>query len=132
MKPKTRDNLIYLSVGLGIAALVAVDAFYSDCHGREMWIPSKLAFRAVYSTGLLAYYLGREMCKAKATLVQVLAGILFSSVVHLGIIFVFRQAVGQLPAISFLPLVILEMFFVGVLSEQAVLRLIPGQRELRR
>ena len=125
MKQQTRDNLIYLAVGLGIAALLAADAFYAVSHDQEMWMPSKFAFRAVGTTGLLAYYLAKKMRKGKATLVQILAGVLLASVAHLGIIFAFRQAVDQFPAISFSPLVILEMFIVGVLSERVVLRLIP-------
>ena len=127
MKPKNRDNLIYLSVGFGIAALLAVDAFYSDSHGQRMWMPSRFCFRAAGSTGLLAYALAKKMRKAAATLVQVLAATLLASFAHVGIIFEFRQAVGQLPAISFCPLVILEMFFVGVFSERAVLRLTSGK-----
>jgi hypothetical protein len=129
MKPRTRDNLIYLSVGLVIAALVAADAFYADSHGRSMWLPSDFAFRAVYSTGLLAYCLTKKMREGKAILTQILAGVLLACVVHVGIIFWFRQAADELPALSFLPLVILELFFVAVLSEQAVLRLIPRQRK---
>lgn len=121
MKQKTQDDLIYLAVGLGCAALLVIDAYYAVSRGREMWMPSKFAFRAFGSTGLLAYGLAKEMRKTKRTLVQILAGILLASVVHLGIIFAFRQAVGHLPAMSFFPLVVLEMFFVGVFSERAVL-----------
>jgi hypothetical protein len=50
MKSGTRDNLIYLGVGLGVAALVVADFFYADSHGQEMWMPSRFALRAVYTT----------------------------------------------------------------------------------
>jgi hypothetical protein len=129
MKPKSRDNLIYLGVGLGIVALLVVDLIYTESHGREMWMPSKFAFRIVGSTGILAYLLGKKMHQGRATLVQILVGVLLAIVVHVGIIFKFRQAADQLSTISFSPFVILEMFFVAVLSEQAVLRLIPRQRK---
>jgi hypothetical protein len=56
MKPKTRDNLIYLAVGLSIAALVTANAFYADSRGREMWWPSRFTFRAVTTPSLLAYF----------------------------------------------------------------------------
>jgi uncharacterized membrane protein len=101
MKPTTRDNLIYLAVGLGIAALVVADFFYADSHGRKMWMPSRYAFRLIYSTALLGYFVVRETRKEKATVVQVVACVLFASVVHLAIGFGCRQVLGQLSGISF-------------------------------
>ncbi len=112
MKPGMRDNLIYLAVGLGIAALVVADFFYADSHGQKMWWPSRFASRAAYSTVLLAYFVARETRKVKATLAQVLAYILFASIVHLVIVFTFRQAVGDLSGISFSALAVFEMFLV--------------------
>ena len=44
MKQGTRDNVIYLGVGLGIAALLTTGDFYSYSHGREVWVPSPFAF----------------------------------------------------------------------------------------
>ena len=35
MKPETRDNVIYLAVGISIAALVTADFFYADSHGMK-------------------------------------------------------------------------------------------------
>jgi hypothetical protein len=112
MKPETRDNLIYLGVGLGIAVLVVADFFYADSHGQKMWWPSRFAFRAAYTTVLLAYFVIRETRKMKATLVQILAYILFASLVHLAIVFTFRHAAGELSGITFAALAVLEMFFV--------------------
>lgn len=112
MKNSTRDNLIYLAVGLGVAALVTADAFYADSHGLRMWVPSLFALRAVYSTGLLGYFVVREARKATATIVHVLACLLFASVVHLTIIFGFHQAVGQLHGITFVVLLVFEMYLI--------------------
>jgi hypothetical protein len=56
MKQQTRDNLTYLAVGLGLAALLAFDAFYSDSHNRKMWMPSRFAFNAVAFMGVLVLY----------------------------------------------------------------------------
>ena len=120
MKPRTRDNLIYLGVGLGIVALLVADLFYADSHGREMWMPSRLALRLVYTTILLGYFVVREIRKVKATVFQVLACLIFASVVHLAIGFVFRHAVGQLPGISFSALVVLEYFIVVQLVLQGL------------
>jgi drug/metabolite transporter (DMT)-like permease len=60
MRPQTRDNLIYLTVGFCVAALLAVDFFWADSHGRKMWLPSAFAFRAVAYTGVLGYFVARD------------------------------------------------------------------------
>jgi len=65
MKQQTRDNLIYLVVGLGLAALLAFDAFYSDSHNRKMWMPSRFAFNAVAFMGVLVYMVVRETRKLR-------------------------------------------------------------------
>src|SRR5260370_25602755 len=101
MKAQTRDNLIYLAVGLSVAALVTIDVFYTDSHGREMWMPSRFAFRAVYSTGLLAYFVARETRKVKATVAHVLMCVLFASILNLAIAFGFRRVMGELPGLTF-------------------------------
>ncbi|HEY8671196.1 MAG TPA: hypothetical protein VIL63_10190 [Terriglobales bacterium] len=112
MKQETRDNLIYLGVGLGIAVLVVADFFYADSHGQKMWWPSRFDFRAAYTTLLLAYFVVRKTLDMKATLVQTLSYILFASLVHLAIVFTFRHAAGELSGITFAALAVLEMFFV--------------------
>jgi|SRR5690348_2856575 len=112
MKQDVRDNLIYLSVGLVIAGLVTADFFYADSRGREMWLPSRFAFRAVYSTGLLEYFVLKEIRKVTAAVVQVFECLLFATVIHLAIVFGFHQVVGQLSGVDFITLVILEIFLV--------------------
>jgi hypothetical protein len=119
MRPKTRDNLIYLGVALSIAAFVTADAFYADSRGKEMWMPSKLAFRLVCTTGLLGYFVARETRKVRATLFQVLACVLVASLVHLIITIGFRQTVGQLAGIPFSVLVAFEIFFIVQLAVKA-------------
>jgi hypothetical protein len=126
MKQRTRDNLIYLAVGLGIAALVVADAFYADSRGREMWVPSWFAARVVYMTALLAYFVVRETRKVKATVVQVLACVLFASVVNLTLAFSFRHAINQLRGLSFWSLAVLEIFFLVQLSVWVVQHLNSG------
>ena len=118
MKQSTRDNLLYLAVGLSIAAFVVADFFYADGHNQTMWLPSTLASRAVYTTLLLAYFVARETRKGKATLVQVLACILFASIVHLGVVLGFRQTVGRLPGLVFSGLALWELFLVWLLTMQ--------------
>jgi len=126
MTQKTRDNLIYLGVALGIVALIVADLLYADSRGQKMWWPSRLASRGVYTTILLAYFVVREARKLKATLVQVLACVTFAGVVHLAIIFALRQATEQLSGISFSALAVGEMFLVFGLS-MAVVRYLRSE-----
>jgi hypothetical protein len=125
MKQKTRDNLIYLAVGIGIVALILADLFYADSHGREVWWPSRFAFRAVFSTALLLYFVARETRKSKATLDKVLTCVLLAGVVHLAIVFEFRHAVDQLSGITFSALAVVEMSIVFLLLMAAVRHVRP-------
>jgi hypothetical protein len=128
MKHQTRDNLIYLAVGLGLAALFAFDVFYSDSHGRKMWIPSKFAFRATTTLGLLAYFVIREMLRRKATLAQTLASVLFASLLQLGIMIGFRGIIDQLPGLAYSAVAVLEIFFLWQLSVQSAFYLVRVRR----
>jgi hypothetical protein len=110
MKSKTRDNLIYLTVGLGVAALLVADLIYSESHGREMWMPSRFAIRAFYSTILIGYFVGREAHKAKVKVVHIIGCILLGSILQLTIVFSFRNIIDQLSGISFAALAVLELF----------------------
>src|SRR5437879_4077418 len=91
MKQTTRDNLIYLAVGLSVAALVTADCFYADSHGREMWWPSTFAYRLVAYLGVLGYLVGRETRKIGATVTQMIMCVLAAWILQLGIAFAFRQ-----------------------------------------
>ena len=116
MQPKMRDNFIYLAVGLGIAALVVVDAFYADSHGRKMWVPSWFSARLGYTTALLAYFIVRETRRMKATTAQVLAYATFGCVVHVLIIALIRQTVNTLPGVYFSSIAVFELFAVWLLT----------------
>src|SRR5260370_35125491 len=112
MKPQTRENLIYLAVGISIAGLVWANFFYAEIHGTKVWMPCRFAFRAVTSTALLMYFVVREARKTRASLVQVLACALFAIFLHTTIVFGFRQIIDQLPGLTFSALAVFEMFFV--------------------
>ena len=101
MKSKTRDNLIYLGVGLGIAALVCANFFYADSHGLKPWWPSRFAFRVVTTPILLVYFVSKEMRREKATLLQTFASVLFATLVQFGIILSFHEVINQLPGLSY-------------------------------
>ncbi len=118
MTPRTRDNLIYLAVGLGVAALAVADSFYANSRRTKGWMLSRFALRAVTTPSLLAYFVVREMRREKATLLQTLASVLFATLLQLGILFGFRQIIDQLPGISYAALAALEMFFIWLLTLQ--------------
>jgi hypothetical protein len=84
-------DLIYLAVSLSIAALVAFDAFYSDFHNHKMWMPSRFAWNTVAFMGVLAYMVGRETQKAKATTVQTIACVVAACLLRSGVVLAFPR-----------------------------------------
>jgi hypothetical protein len=118
MQQTTRDNLIYVAVGLGIGALVALDAFYADSHGRRMWWPSKFAFHAVTTPALLAYFVVRQMRKEKGSFLQISGAVLFATLLQLAILFAFRRAIDDLSGLTYSALAALTLFVVFLLTLQ--------------
>jgi hypothetical protein len=121
MKLRTRDNIIYLTVGFSIAALVAADFFYADSHGRKVWVPSRFAFRSVYTTALIWYVVLKGIRQTKQTFVRVLVWLLFATLVHLTIVFASRQIIEELPGIAFAAVWVLELYFVFFMTEKFAL-----------
>jgi len=116
MNKGTRDNLIYLSVAFGIVAIVVADFFYADSQGQRMWWPSRFAARAVSSTILLVYLVVRETRKANASALQVLACVLFASIVQCTTMFAFRQLFSQLSILFYSVLIGVEFLIIVLLS----------------
>ncbi len=112
MKPKTRDNLIYLAVGISIAVFVVARFFYADSHGQVLAFPSRFAFRAVTSLLLVGYFVAREVRKVNATFAQVVICVLAAVPLHLAVSFGFRQIVGQLPGILYAGFAAIEIFLI--------------------
>ena len=112
MQQRTRDGLVYLAVGLSIAALVVADFVYREIHGQKMWVPTRFASRLVASAALLGYFVARETRRAGATLSQRLSCVLLAIILNTVLCFVFRQAVAQLSVWSFAAFAAIEAFFV--------------------
>jgi hypothetical protein len=120
MKARTRDNLIYLAAGLGVAALWAAYFFYADSHGRKMWLPSRFASRSIYTTILFWYVIIRTSRQARLSFFQILASVLFATFLHLTIFLSCRQIVDQLPTIAFWPLWVIELYLITYATEKSV------------
>jgi hypothetical protein len=120
MKRSTRDNLIYLALGLGIAGLVAFDAFYSDFHNRKMWMPSRFAFNAVSFMLLLAYMVVRETQKVKATILQTVVCVVAACFVHSGVVIAFPQIFAKPYGAGLWVFIVLELFLLVRLMVQVV------------
>jgi hypothetical protein len=112
MKPKTRDNLIYLAVGLSIAGFVVARFLYAESHGNVIGKLSTFAFRVVTTLLLLAYFVAREVHKMKTTLSEVIICVLVAGLLSLLISFGFRLAVGQLSGILYTGFASLEILLI--------------------
>jgi hypothetical protein len=123
MKKQTRDNLIYLAVGLGLAALLAFDAFYSDSHNRKMWMPSRFALNVGGFTGLLVYWVVRETRKVMATVGQTVVCVLAACLLHYGFAGVFPRIFSERFGSGLWVFIVLEQFLIVCLMV-AVIRYI--------
>lgn len=127
MKPTTRDNLIYLTVGLTIAGLLAADVFYADSHGTKAWMPSRFAFRAATTPSLLAYLIVRQMRQERAKLPRIAAAVLLATMLQLGIMFACRQMIDQLPGFTYSAIAVVEIFLVWQAVAWLLPYLVPGK-----
>jgi hypothetical protein len=123
MKQSTRDNLIYLAVGLSIAALLAADAFYSESHDRKMWMPSRFAFNAVTFMGVLAYMVAREARRATATVAQTVSYTLLACLLHWVVALAFPQIFAKPFYSGLWVFIVLELFLITLLMARAALYL---------
>jgi cytochrome bd-type quinol oxidase subunit 2 len=112
MKQQTRDNLIYLAVGLGLAALLAFDAFYSDSHNRKMWMPSRFAFNVVAFMGVLVFMVVRETRKVRATVGQTVVSALAACSLHSGFASVFPRIFSERFGSGLWVFIVLELFLI--------------------
>jgi hypothetical protein len=122
MKANTRDNLIYLAVGVTIAGLVVGLDFYAESHGKPSLRLSKFTVRAVGSLLLVGYFALREARRrVNATLAEMVMCALAGGVLNLAVIFGFRQTVGQISGIQYMAFASLETFLIVELVTRVVL-----------
>jgi hypothetical protein len=122
MKPRTRDNLIYLAVGVSVAGLVVGLDFYAESHGKALFRLPTFAFRAVTSMLLMGYFVAREARRrVNATLNEVVMCVLAGGLFSLAVSFGFRQTIGQLSGIMYAGLAALEIFIIIELITKVVL-----------
>lgn len=113
--------MIYLGVGIAAAGVVVADFLYADIHGSRMWLPSRFAARLASTTGLLVYFVIREIRREHATISQIIGSVLFAILAQLGIMAGFRHAVEELPGIAYSALAVAEMFLVWQVSVKGAL-----------
>src|SRR5271157_526910 len=116
MKPSTRDNFIYVAVGLSIAGFVAEQVLFSDTHGRVLANLSALVFRAGGATIVAGYFVARVVRNSGAPLNKVALYVVVASAVQLAISLYFRQYVGQLSGLAFIGLATIETFLIVSLA----------------
>jgi hypothetical protein len=112
MKPKTRDNLIYLVVALSVAGVLVGLIFYEDYHGRILVFPSRFAVRIVTSLLLAGYFVAREARRANSSLAVVAICVLLGSLLQIAINFSFRQIAGELPGLAYAGFASIEIFLI--------------------
>jgi hypothetical protein len=112
MKPRTRDNLIYVAVGVSVAALVVAQVFYAEVHGHNIVNASTFGFRAITSLFLVGYFAARAARRAKATFAQVVTCVLISGLLNVTISFIFRDAIERLPGLLYASLAALEIVLI--------------------
>jgi hypothetical protein len=107
-------------VGLGLAALLAFDAFYSGSHNRKMWMPSRFAINAVACMGVLIYIVVRETQKQRATVGQTLACVLVACLLHSGFAGVFPSVFSERFGSGLWVFIVLELFLIVGLTVVAI------------
>jgi hydrogenase-4 membrane subunit HyfE len=120
MNHTTRDNLIYLAVGLGIVGILVADVIYFDGRGQQAWFPSAFAFRTGIVTLLIAYFVTKDTLRQqKAALAGALACALLAVLIQLCIAFIFRQFVSDLSGVGFIFWGTMDVFVIHQLALQA-------------
>jgi hypothetical protein len=112
MKPRTRDNLIYLAVALTIAGALVGLIWYEDYHGRIAAFPSRFSVRVATSLLLGAYFIAREARQANSSLTVIAICVLGGSLVQIAIHFGFRQIALELPGLAYASIASIEIFLI--------------------
>lgn len=112
MKTTTRDNLIYLTVGVGIAAVVAARVFYAERHGLVVGHLPTFPFRLVTSTFTVGYFVARQARRLGASATDVVTSVLDAGLIQAAVGFAFHRAIGSLSSISHVILVVLETVLI--------------------
>jgi hypothetical protein len=121
MKPKTRDNLIYLAVGVSIVALLVADVFYADSHGHNFVNITNFEFRSASAMLLVGYFMFRAARTLRANSGELCLSVTAAGLLSLLTYFVFRQSVEQLPGLSYSGLAALEILLVVELVKWGLL-----------
>jgi hypothetical protein len=131
MKTTTRDNIVYLAVGLGAVAALALDVFYSLKRGHNMWNPSLFEERAITATLVMEGILADGLRKERVPFRQILIWLFFATILHIGFLLLFRQFLGGTLLSSFALWAILEVVAVIQIT-QRLRRYVASESRSRR
>jgi hypothetical protein len=112
MRLKTRDNLIYLTVGICIAALVIAQVFYADTHGHNFVNISNFEFRVASALLFVGYFMFRAARTLRANSSELCLSVTAACLLIVLAGFVFRQSVEQLPGLLYSGLAALETVLI--------------------
>jgi hypothetical protein len=121
VKPKTRDNLIYLAVGVSIVALLVADIFYADSHGHNFVNISNFEFRAASAMLLVGYFMFRAARTLRANSGELCLSVAAAALLSVLTCFVFRQSVEELPGLLYSSLTALEILLIVELVKWGLL-----------
>jgi hypothetical protein len=123
MTDTTRDNIIYLTVGLTIAILVAGDFVVADHRGTEMWWPTSLQFHAASYWFVLSYFIATETRKITSSVVQIIICEFIGAVLHVGVVLMFHDTLARPLGLRLFAIAIIEFFVIVEIARQVVRRL---------
>lgn len=124
LKPKTRDNLIYLAVGIVAVVAITVPMFIADSRGREMRVSPNINFwfRVISSPLVVCYFQLREGTRLRVKRIELTGWVLVSIIMYLGVAFGFRDVVNSLSGIAYTAILAAATWLSVVVMGRLLLR----------
>jgi drug/metabolite transporter (DMT)-like permease len=127
MNKETKDNLLYLSIGLGVAALILAPLLLAIIQNREIPdFPLKPVF-LVGSTLILVAYVIQDCVRRQVTLRQVLPILLCVVLFHLVAFGFILHTLERVPLLLLSAGVFIEAYVALVIIDRVTIR--PSARE---
>jgi hypothetical protein len=122
MNDKTRDNLLYLGIALGVAAIGLAPLIYAIIRGGGIpEFPLKPAW-LIGSTAILIAYLIQDLKRRRLRMRRLLSPLLCIAFVHMVITAAILRAVGRVPFLLLGVGVFVEAHVALLIIEKLVIR----------